>query len=41
MTPEVRDLVTERWAEYGIGVGQGENGRRAGALRRLLPGRTS
>ncbi len=39
MTPEVRELVDRRWSEYGLGQARdAQNGRRAGALRRLLPG---
>ena len=36
MTDEVRRLVDERWAEYGLGVTADGDGRRAGALRQLL-----
>ena len=37
MSDEVRRLVDERWAEYGIGNGAVEaDGRDRGALRQLL-----
>ncbi len=40
MTPEVRELVTRRWSEYGIGVdpsaGDGQMRQSSGPLRQLL-----
>ena len=36
MTDEVRRLVDERWAEYGLGMAADGDGRREGALRQLL-----
>jgi 4-hydroxy-3-polyprenylbenzoate decarboxylase len=36
MTPEVRDLVDRRWAEYGIGAPEGQNGRISRGLRQKL-----
>jgi 3-polyprenyl-4-hydroxybenzoate decarboxylase len=36
MTPEVRDLVDRRWAEYGFGAPEGENGRISRGLRQKL-----
>jgi 4-hydroxy-3-polyprenylbenzoate decarboxylase len=36
MTDEVRRMVDERWAEYGLGVAADGDGRREGALRQLL-----
>jgi 4-hydroxy-3-polyprenylbenzoate decarboxylase len=39
MSPEVKELVTSRWAEYGVEIeAGGRNGRAARGLRRLLPG---
>jgi 4-hydroxy-3-polyprenylbenzoate decarboxylase len=42
MSPEVKELVTSRWSEYGIAVDDGAgNGRPAKGLRRLLPRHSS
>ena len=38
MTPEVKELVTRRWAEYGIDVDAAAANGRRGRLQRLLRG---
>ena len=40
MSPDVSELVTRRWSEYGIAIDKSAaNGRSGRGLRRLLPGR--